>query len=469
MYDGRSHADVDASIVMDHMILAAADAGLGTCWIAAFDPAAAREVLGVPDDAKPMLFTPLGYAAPDLVGPPSATCSGVPSTSWSATSAGRGGPAMSPITALLFVVGLGLLVGGAEVMVRGASRLATALGVSPLVVGLTVVAFGTSAPELAVGVSSALGGSADIALGNVVGSNIANVLLVLGIAALVMPVATGVQLVRREVPLMIAASIALWLMALGGEVNRLEGVVLVGGIVVYTVLLVRSARRETPEIREEFSGEVGMGAGRGPRVVAVNVGLAVVGLVMLVVGAQWIVDGAVSFATTLGIPEIVVGLTIVAVGTSLPEIATSVLAGIRGHRDIAVGNVVGSCIFNILMVLGVTAVVSPQPIAVSSQLLTVDIPLMVAAALGLLPIVYTGLMVSRREGAMLVAIYALYLAYLVLFATEAPAAEGFGRVLMLGVVPLAGIVLVVVALRERAARRKAAYLAPQPPAAGGAA
>ena len=376
---------------------------------------------------------------------------------------------MSPITALLFVVGLGLLVGGAEVMVRGASRLATALGVSPLVVGLTVVAFGTSAPELAVGVSSALGGSADIALGNVVGSNIANVLLVLGIAALVMPVATGVQLVRREVPLMIAASIALWLMALGGEVNRLEGVVLVGGIVVYTVLLVRSARRETPEIREEFSGEVGMGAGRGPRVVAVNVGLAVVGLVMLVVGAQWIVDGAVSFATTLGIPEIVVGLTIVAVGTSLPEIATSVLAGIRGHRDIAVGNVVGSCIFNILMVLGVTAVVSPQPIAVSSQLLTVDIPLMVAAALGLLPIVYTGLMVSRREGAMLVAIYALYLAYLVLFATEAPAAEGFGRVLMLGVVPLAGIVLVVVALRERAARRKAAYLAPQPPAAGGVA
>ena len=367
--------------------------------------------------------------------------------------------AMSPVSVLLFVVGLVLLVGGAEVMVRGASRLATALGISPLVVGLTVVAFGTSAPELAVGVSSALGGSADIALGNVVGSNIANVLLVLGIAALVMPVATGIQLVRREVPLVIAASVALWLMAIGGEVTRIEGLLLVVGIVAYTVLIVRSSRRESPEIRDEFSGEFGTGVspgpGRDPRVLAVNLALAVVGLVMLLVGAQWIVDGAVAFATSLGVPEIIVGLTIVAVGTSLPEIATSVLAGIRGHRDIAVGNVVGSCIFNILMVLGVTAVVSPQPIAVSADLLSVDIPLMVAAALGLLPIVYTGMVVSRPEATLLLATYAGYLAYLVLLATEAPAAEGFGRILMLGVVPVVGIVLTVAALRERAARRRA--------------
>jgi cation:H+ antiporter len=362
---------------------------------------------------------------------------------------------MSLTTALLFIVGLALLVGGAEVMVRGASRLATALGISPLVVGLTVVAFGTSAPELAVGVSSALGGNADIALGNVVGSNIANILLVLGIAALVMPVATGIRLVRREVPLMIAASIALWLLAIGGEVTRVEGLLLVVGIVAYAALVIRASRRESPEIRAEFSGEFGAGAGRGPRVLVVNGALAIVGLGMLLVGAQWIVDGAVAFATSLGVPEIIVGLTIVAVGTSLPEIATSVLAGIRGHRDIAVGNVVGSCIFNILMVLGVTAVVAPQPIAVSAELLSVDIPLMVAAALGCLPIVYTGLVVSRREGVLLLAIYAGYLAYLVLLATEAPASDAFGRILMLVVVPLAGIALVVVALRERAARRAA--------------
>ncbi len=360
---------------------------------------------------------------------------------------------MDATTGLLFVGGLVLLVGGAEVMVRGASRLASALGVSPLVVGLTVVAFGTSAPELAVSVSSAVGGSADIAVGNVVGSNIANVLLVLGLAAMVMPVAAGVQLVRREVPLMIAASIALWLMAIGGEITRLEGVLLCVGIVVYTVFLVRASRREAPAIRAEFSEEYGAGAGMGWRVVVVNLALVGIGLAMLVVGADWIVDGAVAFATSLGIPELIVGLTIVAVGTSLPEMATSVLAGIRGHRDIAVGNVVGSCIFNVLMVLGAAALVSPEPVPVSPALLTVDLPLMVAAAVGCLPILYTGQIVTRREGVLLVGVYVAYLAYLVLLAIEAPRAGLFGQVLMLAIVPLTGVALVSLSLRERSMRR----------------
>ena len=368
---------------------------------------------------------------------------------------------MDATTAILFVAGLVLLVGGAEVMVRGASRLATALGISPLIVGLTVVAFGTSAPELAVGVSSAVSGNADIALGNVVGSNIANVLLVLGVAALVMPVATGIRLVRREVPLMIAASIALWLMAFGGQVNQLEGLLLVAGIVAYTAFLVRASRREASAIRTEFSEEFGAGRGTGPLVVASNLLLAAVGLAMLLVGADWIVTGAVAFATSLGIPEIIVGLTIVAVGTSLPEVATSVLAGLRGHRDIAVGNVVGSCIFNILMVLGVVALVSPEPIAVSPALLTVDIPLMVAAAVGCLPILYTGQVVSRREGSLLLGIYVVYLAYLVLLADGAAAAAALGQVLMLVIVPIVGIVLVALALRERALLRAARLGPPQ--------
>jgi cation:H+ antiporter len=362
--------------------------------------------------------------------------------------------AMSPLTGLLFLVGLVLLVGGAEVMVRGASRLATALGISPLVVGLTVVAFGTSSPELAVGVASAVGGSADIALGNVVGSNIANILLVLGIAALVMPVTSRIRLVRREVPIMIAASFALWLMAAAGDINRLEGLLLLAAIVTYTLYLVRASRRETSAIRAEFSEEYG--DGHGPRVILLNLALAVVGLAMLLVGAQWIVDGAVAFATSLGIPEVIVGLTIVAVGTSLPEVATSVLAGIRGHRDIAVGNVVGSCIFNILMVLGASALVSPEPIAVDPAMLTVDLPLMVATALACLPILYTGQLVSRREGALLVSVYGLYLAYLVLVATGSPAAGTFGQVLMLGLVPVAGVTLTVLAFRERAALRATA-------------
>jgi cation:H+ antiporter len=356
------------------------------------------------------------------------------------------------LTAVLFVLGLVGLVGGAEILVRGASRLATELGVSPLVVGLTVVAFGTSAPELAVGISSALAGQPDIALGNVIGSNVANVLLVLGLAALLAPLVAAMRVVRREVPLMIAASVLLWLMALSGQINRLEGILLVAGIVAYTAFLVRSSRREAAAVRAEFAAEFGVGAGRGGRAVAANLGLIVVGLVLLLVGANWIVDGAL--ATTLGIPEIVVGLTIVAVGTSLPEIATSVMAGLRGHRDIAVGNVVGSCIFNILMVLGATAVVAPEPLVVAPALLAVDLPLMVAAALACLPILYTGLAVDRREGALLLAFYVAYLAYLVLVALQVPAAEGFGHVLVLGAVPLTGAVLAALAIREWAASRR---------------
>ncbi len=348
---------------------------------------------------------------------------------------------MDAFTLVRFVVGLVALVGGAELLVRGASRLATTLGISPLVVGLTVVAFGTSAPELAVGVSSALAGQPDIALGNVVGSNIANILLVLGLAALAAPVVAGLRVIRREVPLMIAASVVLWLMALSGHIDRVEGAILFAGIVAYSAFLARSSRRESGRVRAEFEAEFGVPPGGGARVVGANLALAVAGLVLLLVGADWIVAGATAMATSLGIPEVVVGLTIVAVGTSLPEIATSVLAGIRGHRDIAVGNVVGSCIFNILMVLGATAIVSPSPLAVSPDLLAVDLPLMVAAAAACLPILYTGLVVDRREGALLLGFYVAYLAYLGLVAFDEPASGTFGRVLVLGAVPVAGVVL----------------------------
>ena len=351
-------------------------------------------------------------------------------------------------TVIRFVVGLVLLVVGAELLVRGASRLATTLGISPLVVGLTVVAFGTSAPELAVGVSSALAGQPDIALGNVVGSNIANILLVLGLAALVTPVVAGLRVVRREVPLMIAASVVLWLMALSGQIDRLEGALLFAGILAYTAFLVRSSRRESAQVRSEFAAEYQAPPGGGLRAVVSNLALATVGLVLLLLGADWIVRGATAMAAAMGIPEVVVGLTIVAIGTSLPEIATSVLAGLRGHRDIAVGIVVGSCVFNILMVLGATALVSPQPLSVSPALLAVDLPLMVAAAVACLPILYTGLQVDRREGVLLLGFYVAYLVYLGLVSFDDPKAETFGRLLILGAVPIAGIVLGWQAYRE---------------------
>lgn len=373
---------------------------------------------------------------------------------------------MEPVTLALFVAGLVVLVAGAEALVRGASRLATALGVRPLVVGLTVVAFGTSAPELAVGVGSAISGQPDIALGNVVGSNIANILLVLGLAAVVVPVATATRVVRREVPVMIAASVLLWLIALSGRIERIEGVLLLAGIVAYTVYLARTSRRATAAVRAEFGAEFDVGAERRGRVIAGSLGLGAAGLVGLVVGAGWIVDGAVALATTLGIPEVIVGLTVVAVGTSLPEVATSIAAGLRGHRDIAVGNVVGSCIFNILMVLGATAVVSPDPISISPSLLAVDLPLMVAAAFACLPILYTGRLVSRREGLLLVAFYVAYLAYLVLIALGDPAGPDAGQILVFGAIPIAGVGLVILAWRERA-RERGMRVMERPPAGQG--
>jgi cation:H+ antiporter len=354
---------------------------------------------------------------------------------------------MESSTLLQLLAGFVVLVAGGEILVRGASSLAGRLGISPLVVGLTVVAFGTSAPELAVGVTSAIAGEPDIALGNVVGSNIANVLLVLGLAALVTPLAAGTRVVTREVPVMIAASLAFWLMALGGQVTRLEGLVLVAGIVVYTVVLVRSSRRETAALAAADPAGPAPAGARGPGLTG-QLALVAGGLVGLVAGANLIVDAATAVATALGVPEILVGLTIVAVGTSLPEITTSIVAGLRGHRDLAVGNVVGSCLFNILMVLGATALVSPDPVPVSAGLLAVDVPLMVAVAIGCLPIMYTGHTVDRREGVLLLGFYVAYLAYLGLIAFDNPAADAFGRLLILGAVPLTGAVLAVLALRE---------------------
>ncbi|MDX1656258.1 MAG: calcium/sodium antiporter, partial [Candidatus Competibacteraceae bacterium] len=262
---------------------------------------------------------------------------------------------MDVMTLVLFGLGFVLLVGGAEWLVRGASHLAAASGIPPLIIGLTVVAFGTSAPELAVSVQSALNGQADIALGNVVGSNILNVLLILGLAALIVPLTVSHQLIRLDVPLMIGVSLLVWLLSLDGSLGRLDGLLLVAGIIAYTAFSVIKGRQES-QGGDEFEQEFGDPGRRG---MAWNLGLIAAGLALLVLGASWLVDGAVMMARYFGISELIIGLTIVSVGTSLPEIAASVVASLRGERDIAVGNVVGSNLFNLLLVLGVTATVAP--------------------------------------------------------------------------------------------------------------
>lgn len=312
------------------------------------------------------------------------------------------------MTWLAFVGGLVVLVGGAEVLVRGASRLASALGISPLVIGLTVVAFGTSAPEIAVSVTAALRGEGDIAVANVVGSNIVNMLLILGGSALVAPLSVRAVAVRRDIPLMIA--ICAWVpwVIWSGTISRWEGISLTAGLVVWIVALLRWSRGEPDEVREEYAHEFDIPPPRGLARVVGNGALSVAGLIGLTLGARWMLTGAVELALWAGLDERTIGLTLVAMGTSLPEVAASLMAAWRGERDIAVGNVVGSNVFNVLAVLGISATVAPAGIHASPALLRFDVPVMILAALVCLPLAWTGFRINRWEGAILVSGYAVY-------------------------------------------------------------
>ncbi len=327
---------------------------------------------------------------------------------------------MNILTVVSLVVGLVLLVGGAEFLVKGASKLAATAGISPLIIGLTVVAFGTSMPELAVSILASSQGQADIALGNVVGSNICNVLLILGISALISPLIVAQQLVRIDVPIMVGVSVLVMFFSLDGFINRSDGVVLFLGGLAYTVfLLYQSQKEKNPEVQSEYAkfGERSLST----KETGLNILIVVVGLIMLLGGSQLLVKAAVTIATFFGASSLIIGLTVVAVGTSLPELATSVTASIRGERDIAVGNVVGSNIFNILVVLGLSGAVSSNGIQVSASAIAFDIPIMIATAVMCLPIFFTDSEVSRREGVMLLGYYLLYIGYLVLNATNTSA------------------------------------------------
>jgi cation:H+ antiporter len=351
-------------------------------------------------------------------------------------------------TALLFIAGLVLLVLGAELLVRGAGRLALAWGISPLVVGLTVVAYGTSAPEVAVSVGAAIGGQVDLAAGNVVGSNIFNVLFILGVAGLITPLAVAQQLIRQEVPIMIGVSLLLLLFSADGVLSRVESAVLLVGLAVYTVFLIRQSRAETSAaVKSEYEQGVGeQRPGRGGAL-ALNVLLVVAGLALLVLGARWLVEAAMSIARSLGVSDVVIGLTIVAAGTSLPEVASSVLAAIRGQRDIAVGNVIGSNIFNILGCLGLAGSLAATPLTVAPSLQNFDLPVMLAVAVACLPVFFTGANVARWEAGVFLAYYVAYTAYLILAAGDHDALPAFSRAMLGFVAPITVVTLVVVVVR----------------------
>jgi cation:H+ antiporter len=365
---------------------------------------------------------------------------------------------MSLLTVVLFIAGIVLLISGAELLVRGASRLAVTMGVSPLVVGLTVVAFGTGSPELAVGIQASLAGQADITIGNVVGSNIFNVLLVLGLSAVVAPLIVSQQLVRLDVPLMVVVSLALLLMSLDGRIDGADGAVLLAASAGYTYMLIRISRREKDTVRAQYDDAYGPAtvpvAGRW----TVHVLLVLLGLALLVIGSDWLVEGAVAIAEALGVSELIIGLTVIAAGTSLPEVATSIVAGLRGERDIAVGNVVGSNLFNILVVVGATSLVAPGGLSVASAAINFDIPVMIAASILCLPIFFVNYRIGRWEGALFLSYYVLYTMYLFLAAAQHDALPAFSAVMSFGVIPVTFATVALVfgrELRRRTLERRA--------------
>lgn len=344
---------------------------------------------------------------------------------------------------LLIVVGLVSLTAGAELLVRGASRIAGALGVSRLVIGLTVVAFGTSAPEAFVSVSAALAGQGDIAVGNVVGSNIFNVLLILGVSALASGLAVSRRIVRVDVPIMIGASLLVYVFSIGGTLGRLKGLAMLALMLLYLFFLWRMARGERAAAAETAEPEK-----RGWRAMLLSVAFTLAGLAMLVKGSDWLVQGAVTLARVLGVSELVIGLTVVAAGTSLPELATSVMAAFKGERDIAVGNIVGSNIFNLLFILGGAAAVSKGGLAVSSSVLAFDMPVMIAAAVACLPVFFTGFRIDRWEGGVFLLMYGAYAGYLMLSAAHHDALAAYSWAMSAFVLPLVAITILALALRE---------------------
>lgn len=348
---------------------------------------------------------------------------------------------MDFLTFVWLVVGLVCLVFGAEWLVRGASTVATKLGVAPIVVGLTVVAFGTSAPEMAVSISGALSGSADVAIGNVVGSNTFNILAILGLSAAISGLSIEQRLLKFDIPVLILITVVVYGLILNNVVGRVEGAVLFLGVIAYTGWLLRGARKgESPAVEAEYKEAVESVEGSTfSQSLAFQIGLVLVGLALLVLGSQLLVNSATEIASALGVSDLVIGLTVVAAGTSLPELATSVLAAIRGQRDIAVGNVVGSNIFNLLSVLGASAAVSSNGVAVNSEVIRLDFPVMLAATIVLLPICWNGFMIKKWEGSFLVMFYIAYVAYLIMEAGDSTAPELY-RTAMLIIVPLVMVV-----------------------------
>ena len=355
---------------------------------------------------------------------------------------------------LYFLMGIAALIGGAEALVSGASRIAQSFGVSPLVIGLTIVALGTTSPEIAVTVGAVVEGTPDVAVGNIIGSNITNVLVILGLTAMVAPLSVNVQVIRQEVPIMIGAAFLFVVMVIDYRLGRSDAVILMLLMPVYMIYLIRQSRAESRETRASYEKALSRVTLRKRHWLS-NIALIIVGLALLVVGSRWLVASSVTFARALGVSELVIGLTVIAAGTSLPEIATSMLAALRGERDIAVGNVIGSTTFNILGGLGIAGAISPGGLPIAPAVMNFDVWVMIAAILACLPVFVAGRQIGRAKGLMFVGYYVAYVAYLILDARGHDALPRYSSIMIGFVFPLTVVTLVAMVLRDQQKAEKA--------------
>lgn len=361
---------------------------------------------------------------------------------------------MNPITFLTLIAGLVLLVVGAEFLVKGASRVAAILHIPPLIIGLTIVAYGTSAPEMSVSIMSSFSEQgADIAIGNVVGSNICNILLVLGLSSVVAPLVVTKQIIRSDVPIMIGVSLLLFVFVLDGQLSRVDSIILFVGGILYTLSLIYQSNKQGAE-QDEFAEEYGFSGEVNLLVWVKNIVFIIGGSGLLILGSQWLVDSAVAIAESFQVSKLLIGLTIIALGTSLPELATSVVASFRGERDIAVGNVLGSNIFNILAVLGIAGTVAPNGINVNPAVINFSAPVAVAVALACFPIFYSGKQIDRWEGLLFLFYYLAYNGYLILDAIDHQILSLYVAIMLLVIIPLTLIAIITVAVMEKRARSK---------------
>ena len=343
------------------------------------------------------------------------------------------------LSVLELLGGLLLLIAGAELMVRAAVRLAARLHVRPLIIGLTIVALGSSAPQMAVSLQAMLAHNQDIAVGSVIGSSIFNILVILGLSALIIPLRVSRQVVRLDIPLMIGASLLVCLLAWNEELSRTDGIILLAALVLYLGLLLRQSQHSARPHSSQPTTP------RAPWVSSLL--MIIAGLAMLVYAGHLLLGAAVSVATDLGLSERIIGLTVVAVSTSLPVLATSLIAALRGQREIAVGNVIGSNLFNLLGVLGLTALVAPAPLSVSPNALDFDLPVMLGVAVLCLPVFYSGYRVTRAEGLLFLGLYLAYGLHVVSFTTGMPLAGKLEHLMLIFVLPALVAFLLFTSLR----------------------